>query len=316
MENNRVLIYVGYIPDLNSGGNSMIPYYIKNINKIFNKSLAYFYILFNTNFNSDDEMYVEMNKYNDINLPIATADLVNDKNNIFIYPENCENPLNALNIVRFNYYFNINKPSVHNEYNIFYASPYKKIYNKLRGRLSIPCDIELNSSNTFPTFINSFYNLEYLLDNCKDYGHEREGSCYTTRKGIWHPHFINNFDKHPLNSFLIDYHISNAKDVIEIFNKYKYFYSYDGFTILLQIASMCGCIPIIIPFWDFESISDFWDEPWFTNGIAYGDSDEQITFAVNTKTILKEELEKMHKFDYNALYKELVESVYTYFTPL
>ena len=205
MTNNRVLIYVGYIPELNSGGNSMIPYYIKNINKIFNKSLAYFYILFNTNFISDDEMYVEMNKYNDINLPIATADLVNDKNNIFIYPENCENPLNALNIVRFHYYFNINKPSVDNEYNIFYASPYKKLYNKLRERLSIPCDIELNSSNTFPTFINSFYNLEYLLENCKDYGHEREGSCYTIRKGGFHPHFINNFDKHPSNAFLIDY---------------------------------------------------------------------------------------------------------------
>jgi hypothetical protein len=313
---NTKMIFVGYVPDINSGGNSMIPYIIKQINKIFNRNVVYFYILFCHTFQSENEMYIEMNKYCDTYLPIATADLVNDKNNIFTYPENCENPLNALNIVRFNYYFNINKPSVDNEYNVFFASPFHKLRTKLRERLSIPCDIELNSSNTFPTFINSFYNLEFLLDNCKDFGHEREGSCYTIRKGGFHPHFINNFDKHPPNAFLINYYISNPKDVIEIFNKYKYFYSYDGFTNLVQIASLCGCIPIIVPFWDFTSLSEIWDEKWFTNGIAYGDTREQIEFAINTKTILREELEKMHKFDYDTLYKELVESVYRYFTPL
>ena len=42
MLTNRVLIFVGYIPDLNSVGNSMIPYYIKNINKIINISLHIF----------------------------------------------------------------------------------------------------------------------------------------------------------------------------------------------------------------------------------------------------------------------------------
>jgi hypothetical protein len=30
MSTNPVLIFVGYIQDLNSGGNSMIPYYVKN----------------------------------------------------------------------------------------------------------------------------------------------------------------------------------------------------------------------------------------------------------------------------------------------
>ncbi len=32
-----------------------------------------------------------------------------------------------------------------------------------------------------------------MLKNCKDYGHKREGSCYTLRKDSCIPHFITNF---------------------------------------------------------------------------------------------------------------------------
>ena len=91
---------------------------------------------------------------------------------LFIYPENCGNPLNAKNIVRFNFYFSVYKPSVNNEYNVFFASP----FHKLRSKISISNNIELNSTNTFYKYINYFYNLGKILKNCKDYGHKREGS--------------------------------------------------------------------------------------------------------------------------------------------
>ena len=264
---NAKIIFVGYVPDINSGGNSMIPYIIKQFNKVFNENTVFFYMLFCRTFDSDNELYIEMNKYNDTNLPIA--------------------------------------------------SPFHKLYNKVRNNMpsKVQTVIPLQNTNTFHKYINSFYNLNYLLDKCKDYKRERSGSCYTIRKGTLHPHFRNKFDYHPANSFSIEHHMSNCDDLLDIFNKYTYFYSYDGFTNLVQIASLCGCIPIIVPFWEFTSLSEIWDEKWFTNGIAYGDSKEQIEFAINTRPILIEELIKLNDNDATCnLFKELTESIYTYFT--
>ena len=314
---NAKIIFVGYVPDINSGGNSMIPYIIKQFNKVFNENTVFFYMLFCRTFDSDNELYIEMNKYNDTNLPIASKEMIDNKENIVIYPENCGNPLNFTKIVRFNFYFNTYVPSVDNEYNIFFASPFHKLYNKVRNNMpsKVQTVIPLQNTNTFHKYINSFYNLNYLLDKCKDYKRERSGSCYTIRKGTLHPHFRNKFDYHPANSFSIEHHMSNCDDLLDIFNKYTYFYSYDGFTNLVQIASLCGCIPIIVPFWEFTSLSEIWDEKWFTNGIAYGDSKEQIEFAINTRPILIEELIKLNDNDATCnLFKELTESIYTYFT--
>ena len=91
---NKKIIFVGYEPDINSGGNSMIPKIIKTINKMYNNNIIYFFILFNRSFKDNKEMFLKMNLYSEEYLPIATQELINDKNNICICTEGSGNPLN------------------------------------------------------------------------------------------------------------------------------------------------------------------------------------------------------------------------------
>ena len=104
--------------------------------------------------------------------------------------------------------------------------------------------------------------------------------------------------------------------MVKIFNKYKYFYCYDGFSFLSCIATLCGCISIIVPFSNFKSISEFSYEGYFRNGIAYGNSPEQIEYAIKTKDKLKESLFLIKDVNYNELFIELVESIYKNFGSL
>lgn len=304
----KYIIFVGYEPDKNSGGNSMIPSMIKRINSLFVNPIVYFYILFNRNFGNDDNLFNYMNTFAQENLPIAQPFMIKNKNNIVIYPENCGNPLNFQNIVRFNLYFNIYEPSKSNEYVVFFASPFKRLYNQIRNLVNVKSH-NIDNSNIYPQYINYFYNINELFNICKDYGNKREGSCYTVRKGILHPHNHKSYNYHPNDAFLIEHAISNPQDLVNVFNKYKYFYSYDGFTNLCQIASLCGCIPIIIPFNNYSSISEFWEEPWFTNGIAYGDSEEEINRAINTRSSMISSLEQIKKQNFDLIFYDLINSI-------
>lgn len=307
-------IFVGYIPDINSGGNSTIPIIIKHINKTCNKPVAYFYILFNDHM-TIEERYLASLLYQKEFVPIATPDMIMNKDNIVIYPENCGNPLNFKNVARINYYFNINESMGNDEYMIFYSPPYKMLFNKTREELGIK-KITLQNKQIYPKYINFFYNLPELLDVCYDYGNSREGSCFIVRKGAMPcPHLNTSFNKHPTDAYLIPHESSNLHQLVRIFNKYKYFYSYDGFTTISQMASLCGCISIIIPFSDYKNISDFTDTPWYLNGIAYGDSIEQINHAINTTNKCRGALMSHAKADYDYLFKNMIDSIYLYFYP-
>lgn len=310
--NNQVIIFSAYEPDKNSGGNSMIPHIIKNINKMYPQPIMYFHIQFDRPFNNSSERYLEMCKYEEEYLPIVKPYMLNNKDNIVIYAEPSRNVLHLNNIVRFNFYFNIIMPSNSNEYTVFFASPFERLFNKVRTMYNIN-NYEIEKKNIFPKYINYFYNAEKLLRICYDQGKERYGSCYTVRKGAIHPHIRDRLDYHPPDAFNIPYELSNPDDLVEIFNKYKYFYSYDGFTNMLQMAALCGCIPIIVPFSNFNSIEEFWEEKWFTNGIAYGDSEPQILHALNTRDVMVDEIKNKETENFNMLFKELVESIFSFF---
>ena len=315
------IIFTIYTYDKNSGGNSIIPNMIKHINKLFDKPVIHIYILFR-----DDELknifninhYFEaMNRYEEEALPIATPDMIKNKNNIAIYPE-CvfKNPLFFKNVVRFNFYFNIYETNVDNEYNIFFINSFYKLYNHIRelyGARRIE-NIKYHSN----TNIDYFYNLNYVLEICKDNGLERNDSCYTIRKGLQPPHIrqLNTreyLNYHPVGSYEIKHEISNPDDLCQTFNKYKYFYSYDGFSFLSCIATLCGCISIIVPFSGFKSISEFNDSEHFVNGIAYGDNDEQIIHAINTKDKLRKALIKIKDKNYDEEFKNIVYAIYDNF---
>jgi hypothetical protein len=310
--NNQIIIFSAYEPDKNSGGNSMVPHIIKTINRMYIQPIIYFHIQFNRQFINSFEAYLAMCKYEEEYLPIAKPYMLNNKDNIVIYPELSSNVLQFNNIVRFNFYFNMAQPSNNNEYTVFFASPFERLFNNVRTMYNIN-NYDINKKNIFPKYINYFYNTEKILRICYDKGKERHGSCYTVRKGISHPHIRQTIDYHPSDAFNIPYEFSNPDDLVEIFNKYKYFYSYDGFTNMLQMASLCGCIPIIVPFSNFNSIEEFWEEKWFTNGIAYGNSESQILRAINTRYIMFNELKKIENQNFNILFKELIESIFTFF---
>ena len=311
--NNQIIVFSAYEPgDKNSGGNSMIPHIIKTINKLYTRTVIYFHIQFNRQFVNEFEEILEMCKYEEEYLPIVKPYMLNNKDIIVIYPEASGNPLNATNIVRFNFYFNIYEPSVDNEYTIFFASPFERLFNQVRTMYNVN-NYDIKKENIFPKYINYFYNIEKLMKICCDQGKERNGSCYTVRKGVMPPHIRQNMNYHPSDAFKIPYELSNPDDLIDIFNRYKYFYSYDGFTNMLQMASLCGCTPIIVPFSNFNSIEDFWEEKWFTNGIAYGDSEIQILNAINTRNIMIDELKNKENEDFNIIFKEMTDSIFTFF---
>ena len=310
--NNQIIIFSAYEPDKNSGGNSMIPYIIKTINKLYVKPIVYFHIQFNRQFNTENDAYLEMCKYEEVDLPIVKPYMLFNKNNIVIYPESNSNILNFKNIVRFNFYFNVIEPSNNNEYNVFFASPFHILYNKVRTMCNVT-NYTIEKEKIFPNYINYFYNTEKLLNICYNQKKERHGSCYTIRKGTIHPHTREHINYHPDDAFNIPHELSNPDDLVEIFNKYKYFYSYDGFTNMLQIAALCGCIPIIVPFSNFNSIDEFWQEKWFTNGIAYGDSKEEIEYAITTRDIMINELKIKKNENFNSLFRNLTESIVCFF---
>ena len=314
LENNSLkFIFTIFQFDKNSGGNSIIPNMIKSINKLYSKPIIYYYILEGIEIKHDlDKNLPQTDLYmiKDKNLPQADLDMIKDKNNIAIYPEAVGNPLNFTKIVRFNFYFNIYEPNVENEYNIFFMKSYYELYNHVRSLYGISTNNNLISYNKFT---NYFFNVNDVLDICKDYGNEREENCFIIRKGNFVPHIRNKLDYHPNNAIEILYEQTNVYESVKIFNRYKYFYSYDGFTFLLCIAALCGCIPIIVPFSGFTNIKQIHFDEYFVNGIAYGNSDDQILHAANTRGKVRESLIELKNHNFDDDFKEMISSIKTYF---
>jgi hypothetical protein len=78
------------------------------------------------------------------------------------------------------------------------------------------------------------------------------------------------------------------KKLKELFNKYKKFITYDNDTFHSVQAALCGAISVVIP--DGRLTEEEWRSSnnmrkW---GIAYGDTDEQIDFAIRTREKLIE----------------------------
>ena len=127
----------------------------------------------------------------------------------------------------------------------------------------------------------------------------RSGICYTIRKA-------NAYHKklkivHPPKSFEIKQ--PSQMECIKIFNKYKYFVSYDPCTFYSIIAAMCGCISVVV------KVDGLSKEDWLNTlacteylketgeklyGIAYGK--EEIEFAKNTLHLVEEQWININKF--------------------
>ena len=127
-----------------------------------------------------------------------------------------------------------------------------------------------------------FDNLKYRQYN---FGY-REGKCYIVRKGRIRKDLPSEFD-----GPTIDYGM-DEEEIVRILNTCKYCYSYDMQTFYSTIAVVCGCISILVPepgkdLCDYKSE----DEIRQRAGIAFGDSPEEIQFAVSTRPLLLQRLD-------------------------
>lgn len=119
--------------------------------------------------------------------------------------------------------------------------------------------------------------VDHLHDIYFQWNHgPREGICYIIRKGKVRS------DLPKLNNLFIVDNLAH-KELASIFNRYKYCYSYDSYTMYTTYAALCGCIPVIIP---LPGISKEDWQPVEDNryGHAYGMDD--IEYAVSTRDFL------------------------------
>jgi hypothetical protein len=211
---------------------------------------------------------------------------------VVIYGETIDgNPLNAPYVVRWilapmGIYFTIDKCNTWGKNDlVYYFNSESKIKNN-------PDKL----GNIFK-MLPIMYISKYIQNNNIEI---RNGICYTIRKGIhMHKELVM---KHPPNSFEI-LNSCGLIECIDIFNKYKYFLSYDPLTFYNIIAAMCGCISIVVKV-DGLSKEDWLNtlapveylketgEPLY--GLAYGE--EEIEFAKSTLHLVEEQWININKF--------------------
>lgn len=115
--------------------------------------------------------------------------------------------------------------------------------------------------------------------------------CYYSGKAM--P--VAGFDNHFYNTVKKQLHLHRSINHIEIptdrhwplqnlihtFNKCKLFYCFDNMTAVFKIAVMCGCPTIIMPNGTFDR-NEFEQSEWGLNGLAWGDSYEEVKRAIAT----------------------------------
>ena len=154
-------------------------------------------------------------------------------------------------------------------------------------------------------YINNIYKLLpilYIDPNIKNNNRDRNNKiCYTIRKNYHNKDFYKYSVER--NHFEITRNFS-FQEIINVFNIYKYFISYDPLTFLNIIAALCGCISIIYPLENTTKIE------WYKKtavypyllykkidslyGIAYGLED--IEYAKNTMHLVIEQWNDIQQF--------------------
>lgn len=186
-----------------------------------------------------------------------------NKNSIVIYPEVVYgNVLGAKNVARwllYKYYHKDDK-GAYNKDDFFFA--YRDIFD-------IP---EFNPNHNIITI--HYFNKELY----RQYNplKERVGNCYLIYKGRNRSDLPTKFDGPIIDSKM------PQEEIVDILNNCKYCYCYDPQTFYMQIAAVCGCIPILV-MEPNKTEKDYLSDNENHYGIAYGDNEEQIKYAVDTR---------------------------------
>lgn len=193
------------------------------------------------------------------------------KNNIVVYPEFIyKNPLFAKNVVRWFLYNNRFMPEekAFGEKDLFIA--YREVFN----------DPTLNPEHHIVN-IKYFDSTLYRQYNFK----ERKGNCYILRKGKLRQDLPTTFDGPCFDDNM------SQEELVKMFNEHKFCYSYDTQTFYCKIAAVCGCLPIVL-LEPGKTIDDYLSEEEKVKhyGVAYGNTPDQIEYAIKTRELLLESL--------------------------
>lgn len=133
--------------------------------------------------------------------------------------------------------------------------------------------------------------FNFRLDEFNDLGYEREGYCHLIKKNNVETSFVQqyNSDHIPVNDW---------PATIEMFNRKKYFLTYDDSTYFLNIAALCGCIPVVL--YKEPKALDYKERyPTMKYGVAHGF--EEIEYAKNTLPLMRSQLEELEKLSYQTV---------------
>ena len=130
---------------------------------------------------------------------------------------------------------------------------------------------------------------------------ERSGCCYILRKGRKRADLPKIFDGPVFDDNM------TQKELVKMFNEHKYCYSYDTQSFYNIIAAICGCIPIVV-LEPGKTESDYLGADERHEGVAYGNTPEQIEYAIRSRDLLIKKLDFSEANKQNALHMvELLE---------
>ena len=235
---------------------------------------------------------IQNNIYNNFSLTKTLSDV---DTTIVIYGETIKgNPLNAKHIIRW-ILAPIGICSLIDNYKTW--NPNDLVYY-------------FNSEDKFikePEKVGKEYkllNILFINPNAINFNlQSRSGTCHTFRKSHYHKNLLL---IHPKGSFEIT-RSHTQKECIKIFNKYRYFISYDPLTFLSVIAALCGCVSIVKKVdglskdgWlNMLAIAEYLKESGENTlyGIAYGADD--LENAKSTLHLVKEQWNKIVNYSVN-----------------
>jgi hypothetical protein len=198
------------------------------------------------------------------------------KNDIVVYPEiESFNPLGCENVVRYilnNYHLPSEGSNIMSTWgeNDYWLYSHEHFYDSIKE----------------PNYLHI---IETKLDIYKDYGVNRIfEDCFTYRKRSSEKDILPVY--HSKNAIEIGYNMPDDY-LINVFNQCKRFYSYDYETYLSQLAALCGCESIIVPYKDIKKEDLIHKMPALKYGVAYGLKD--LEYAKSTQPLLRSYLQEL-----------------------
>ena len=271
-KSNKNIIIYPHLPYSEEDGGINVMYNLGRLLELENQNVR----IYNSFGNIKNKIF---NKYFDNDFEID--------NSIVIYCEGTVgNPLNSKYVIRYllselgkNIHGNIFKTWGKNDLIYYFLNENKFDKN--------------NTENIYKSLPMIYINPNIIkFDNIVRNGE----TCYTTRKSFHHKNKnIQNYSIVRNHYKIIRNH--NFNHIIDIFNKYSYFISYDPLTFLSIISAMCGCVSIVYkvenmsklewlkttavyPYLSYKNIDNLY-------GVAYGLED--IEYAKNTIHLVKEQ---------------------------